>query len=535
MHNNFDTVFVNGKIFTSDDNFPEATAMAVKDGRIAWIGKTGELDLDKETVVDLQGKRVLPGFIDIHFHARYMADTLSQIPCLPPNIYSIEELKEKVREKAKEVGKGVPIIGWGYDEGKFKEQRAPLRADLDEAAPDNPVIIIRICCHAAALNTMALKAIGVDKNTPVPAGGQICRDENGELNGIITERAKFMIDDYLTANSTEKMSAKLKVLGDFLLSHGITAIAESLATLVPTDCYEVYRDTHEMGMKQRVVMYYPWDEISKLDWEIPEELKDTGKPIYIGGVKLLGDGAVSAHTAWCSEPYIGTDDHGVEIATPEELTAAVEYAKRHNVQIKFHAMGDLTVDRVVKFFDGKADWLKDGRPSVRIEHFAMPSEEDIDICARSGIAASMQPSFLYAEIESYLNNIGIERTRKTYPTKTALEKGMLLGFASDSPAATWADPSDPFMAMKGAVTRVSYDGTQNGADQAVDVATAIKLYTCNNQKIMGIKDVGILKEGYHADFMILDRDILEIPKEEIDQVNVDNLYMEGKEVFTRRP
>lgn len=533
MKRKYDQVFVNGTIFTADGEKPAASAMAVKDGYISWIGDGEAADFSGEECIDLEGKLVMPGIVDNHFHARYMANTLDEIPCLPPNMTSIEELKKQVKEKAQRVGKGIPVIGWGYDEGKFAEKRAPLKADLDEAAPDNPVIIVRTCCHIAVLNSMALRAIGIDENTPDMEGGAIGRMPNGELNEMVSERAKFMMDDYLTQHSQAEMSEKLCGLSQFLLSRGITAMAESLADLDPTDCYETYDSARRMGMRQRVALYYSWDQIQKLHYEIPEERKDASQPVFVAGIKLLGDGSVSGQTAWCDKPYLGTENYGLPIAAETELREAVAYAKRHGVQLKYHAMGESAITRAVDIFHRNADWLTDGRPSVRIEHFAMPTADAIEKCAESGIAVTMQPSFLYAEIESYLSNIGIERTRKSYPAKTVLEKGILLGFSSDSPATTWADPANPFMAIKGAVTRAAYDGTDTGAEERVDVRTALKLYTSDSQKILGVQKIGTLKEGYHADFLTLDRNILTIDVNEIDQVQVESVYMDGEQVYQR--
>lgn len=533
MSKRYDHIFRNGKIFTADEKKPYADAMAVKDGRIEWIGEEKELDCRGETCVDLQGKRVIPGLIDNHMHPFHLADTLQQIACLPPNIYSVAELKEQVRRRAEKAEPGQWIMGWGYDEGKFAEKRAPLKTDLDEVAPNNPVVLIRTCFHIACANSMALALTGITKDTNNPVGGEIDRDENGEPTGIVREVARFMLTDCIPKETPEQTAAKLAELSKLLLSHGITAMAESGGDSRPVNCYDIYQMAAEKGLKQRVAIYYFWDQLKENPTAIPEERKDNRRQVFVGGVKIIGDGSVSGQTAWCDQPYLGTDRCGFPVATEEDVINAGKFAKENGVQLKYHAMGARAIERAVNAYYEQENWMKDGRPYVRIEHSAMPADQAMDRCAKAGIAMTVQPVFLYSEIESYLTNLGPERTKTTYPSKTMMDKGVLTAFSSDAPATSWADPSNPFIGIKGAVTRVAYDGTDTGAEQRVDVKTALELYTRQSQKVLGVADVGRLAEGYHADFVVLDRDILEIPAEEIDQVQVEATYMAGKTVYSK--
>ena len=145
-----------------------------------------------------------------------------------------------------------------------------------------------------------------------------------------------------------------------------------------------------------------------------------------------------------------------------------------------------------------------------------------------------QPIFLYAEIESYLVNMGLERTQENYPIADWIKAGVRFAFSTDAPATAWAEPSDPFVCLKGAVTRKAYDGTDCGQRHKVDIETAIRLYTAESAPMLGFEDVGMLKEGYAADFIILDRDILSIPSDDIDKVKVEETYIDGQQVFKRQ-
>jgi predicted amidohydrolase YtcJ len=163
----------------------------------------------------------------------------------------------------------------------------------------------------------------------------------------------------------------------------------------------------------------------------------------------------------------------------------------------------------------------------------MPTKQALQRAAETGIAFVPQPIFLYAEIESYLKNLGAERLKQTYPIQSMLEAGIKLAFSSDAPATAWVDPVNPFVGIKAAVTRIAYDGTDTGQDQRVDVPTAITLYTRAAQEITRIPDVGQLTPGYHADFIVLDQDILAIRPEEIDRITVEETYMGGSLVYQK--
>jgi len=255
--------------------------------------------------------------------------------------------------------------------------------------------------------------------------------------------------------------------------------------------------------------------------------------IFVGGVKLFADGSVSGRTAWVDTPFLGEDEnYGLPTTSTEELLQAAEFAKDNELQIVVHAMGEQAIDLIVDTFYGKPRWLKD-RPSIRIEHAAMATDKAIKASAESGIAFVTQPIFMYAEIESYIKNLGAERTKKAYPVQSILKAGVQLAFSSDAPATAWADPSNPFVTLKSAVTRKAYDGTDCGEAHRIDIASAIRMCTREAQKVTGISAVGQLSPGYHADFIVLNKDVLEISSDKIDEVTVAETYINGQLVYKK--
>ncbi|MGJ9384386.1 amidohydrolase [Salipaludibacillus sp. CF4.18] len=528
-------IFYNGQIFTSNPMMPYANAMVVREGRVTWIGIGEKKDLEEELVshsIDLQGRRVLPGFIDAHLHPLYLANASKQIACTPPIVYSIQDLVLEIRKRQESQSTGEWIESWGYDEGKLTEKRAPTRVDLDRATTDAPVIVTRTCGHIIAVNSLALKLAGIDKDTQDPPGGNIDKDSNGEPTGILRESARDLIHAILPEQSIEESAISLAELSPKLSVHGITSITDLLARKEPVDYLDMYNEAREKGLKQRTVLYYNWDDIKEQP-SLSKQKTNREKAVHIGGVKVFSDGSVSGQTAWVNPPFVGgKENYGIPTTSETDLLAAAEGAKQNNIQLVVHAMGEQAIDLIVDTFYNKKGWLKDA-PSIRIEHAAMPTKKAIKRAAETGIAFVPQPIFLFAEIESYLQNLGTIRTKQAYPVQTMLNAGIKVAFSSDAPATAWADPVNPFIGIQAAVTRIAYDGTDTGQDEKVDVSTAITLYTRAAQEITRIPDVGQLAPGFHADFIVLDQDILHMKPEDIGQVQVEETYISGELVHQK--
>lgn len=525
--------FINGKIFTSDDRFPYADTMVVEDGIITWIGSREEADLSGCDITDLDGKRILPGFVDAHMHPVILSEYSRQISCLPPRIRSLEELIEEIRRVRETQAAGEWIQGWGYDEGKFPEKRLPNRHDLDRGCSDSPVLITRTCCHILCVNSRALRLASITRDTPDPEGGQIDRDETGEPTGILRENARYLIQSILPEITHDQSVRYLLDLGELLTSQGVTAVSD-LGVFGATDTYALYREAAEKGFLQKVGVYYIWDFYRKdPDFTIPPERLRRDQQIHMAGIKLLGDGSVSGRTAWMAEPYLDSEDCGLPVCSDEEIETAIAFCKKNHCQLAIHAMGGRAIDRIVDRVYPEEPWITDDTPYLRVEHVTEPSPFAIKKAAEKGFGFATQPIFPYCEIESYLANLGPERTKKTYPVRTMLEQGVGLCFSTDAPSTSWALPSDPLPCIKGAVTRYAYDGTDIGQDERVDIETAIRLYTRESARIASFAKTGCLAPGYQADFIVLNEDILQIPPERIDEIKIEKTYIGGELRFER--
>lgn len=533
MHANSKIAYINGKIFTSDMENLHAEAMTVSGGRITWVGAGSDLPAgDYDETVDLKGRRVIPGFVDAHMHPVMLADFSKKISSLPPKVNSIEELKRAIQEVRKSQGPDKWIEGWGYDEGKLAERRSPTRYDLDEGCSDSPVSIIRTCGHIRCVNSRALELAGITKDTPDPQGGKIDRDENGEPTGVLRENARNLVAPLIPDATFEQKVNLVVDLGKLLLSQGITAVCDT-GSLDPTDNYDIYAEAAKKGFKQTVGVYYMWDFFAGApDFSIPEDRLDRRRQIFAAGLKLIGDGSVSGRTAWMYRPYLGAEDNcGFPVCSDELIESAIAFCQKNRCQLSMHAMGGRAIDRIVNRVFGEEKWTEGNVPHLRMEHWTEPTDEAIRKSAEKGLAVATQPIFVYAEIESYIANLGEERMKKTYPIRDMLKAGVPLCFSTDAPATSWAVPSDPFPCIKGAVTRTAWDGADCGSEQAVDVETAIRLYTRESARVAGFPEMGELKAGYRANFAVLSDDIMAVDPMKIDQIHVAATYVDGEKVY----
>ena len=324
-------------------------------------------------------------------------------------------------------------------------------------------------------------------------------------------------------------------LGKLLASQGVTSTCD-MGNLDPSDSYDIYMAAIDKGFRQKVGVYYMWEFFADdPSFEIAPERFDRNRQIFTAGMKLIGDGSVSGRTAWMYEPYLGGGGEcGFPVCSDELIESATAYCKAHRCQLSMHAMGGRAIDRIVDRIYTEEKWTDGDVPHLRMEHWTEPSERAIRRSAEKGFAVATQPIFLYAEIESYLANLGEERMKKTYPIQAMLKAGVPFCLSTDAPATSWAEPSDPLPCLKGAVTRTAWNGVDCGEENRIDVETAIQLYTREGAHVAGIPDVGQLKAGFRADFIILSDDILEIDPMKIDEVRVLATYADGEKIYERR-
>lgn len=517
-----DLILNNGKIVSVDDAFSIHDTIVVSDGRVVELGDASLLDKYSATTVrDLQGKTLIPGFIDSHTHIRGRPRRYIELS----EVGSIAEMQDLIRAKAAELGEGEWITGYGWSEDELAEGRKPLRGDLDIAAPNNPITFTRAGGHSAVVSTLALELANITDETPDPEGGVIERDENGVANGVIRERQEIV--GTLVPDSTyEELIASLEInLGD-LLAKGITSITD--ASKRP-DEYAMWEELYaKPGVNlPRSAIQFQWFEPEAIA-ELKARVGDGNEYLKIGPIKIFADGGFTGPAAFTKEPYLNQGDYRGYLNMPEEeLVSLINEVHDAGWQMGIHAIGDAAIELVV---DTLADALtRNPREDHRsyLNHFSMrPSDATMEKMAQHGIHITQQPNFTYTLEGRYVANLDGWRLEHNNPVRSPMDHGIHVAISSD------ILPIGPLVGIYAAVTRKGMSGRVFGADEAITIEEAIQGYTIKGAYLGFEEDIkGSLEPGKLADMIVLSKDILTVDPEEIMGIEIEQTYVGGNLVF----
>jgi hypothetical protein len=530
-----DLVLYDGKIVTMDGEESLAEAVAVKFGKILSVGSNEEI---KELVgegtkeIDLEGRTVIPGLIDSHCHmtATGARKLISVDLSEEAGVTSIEDIQERMAERAEETPEGDWIIGIWEDDSKLKEKRHPTRWELDEATTDHPIYISTVGGHFYMVNSKALEMAGIDKDTPDPVGGKFDRDpETGELTGGLHEKAlDEVLPDRSVLDPTREQSYE-----------GAKQILHECASQGLTMVYDMVND----NQMRAVLDLKNAEELPirvRMDFEIGfhPELNKTG--IYRGlgddwarlcGVKFFFDGAVSARTAAVSEPYLDKPDfYGVMATTREIARKTLLDAYGDGYRVSAHANGDRAIDMFLDIMEEAQDSYPREDPRNRDIHCSVVNPDIVQRIKELGILPTIFGPYPYYHGDKLIPAFGEERLEWMFAARSFLDAGVKVTAHSDHSAG----PMPPLMGIHALVNRRTKSGKPIGQSQKVSVMEALKLYTTNAAYHSYDEDkLGSIEEGKLADMVILGRDILTIPTEEIIDIPIDRTIVEGKTVYQR--
>lgn len=529
-------LFTNGKIYLERDQFAEA--MLIKDNIIVKIGSEEELENEStsDEIIDLNGKTVLPGFIDSHLHFLMTAQYLSMLNIT--NVPSMAELLNRIERHIKENNLTEEDILYteGWNQNQFSdEKRVPNRHDIDKVSKDVPVILIRVDRHMASLNTAALNYFKITKDTKLKLGGEILKDENGELTGVLTEGALDLIRNHLPEKSLSEKKDMLIQTMKKANEVGITSAHTNDAKDEKIDdTLKLYQDLEDE--KKLTVRFYQqiWfnDGINMPTFFNSDHAFQKGTDWNkIGPIKLFIDGSLGARTAALREPY--SDDptsRGILTKSEETLTNEVTQAVENGYQVIIHGIGDRGIETILNAYD-KALNGKENTLRLGINHMQITDHHLIDRVADKGYLTYVQPLFLEDDLPILYERVGSNRAKTSYLFQTMINKNIHQSFSSDAPVVSY----NPFEAIQSALTRnrISEPLKQpHLPEEAMDIYSAIDAHTIEGAYASFDEDKkGRLKEGYLADFIILNEDIFTTPKEKIKDITVLATYVDGKNVY----
>lgn len=522
-----DLVLINGDIITLNGKIVEA--LAAKQGRIIYLGRSKEalsFISNKTKVIDLDGKAVIPGFIDTHIHFINLGLSLSYLDL--KNVESISELKELIKDRADRLPVDRWIIGWGWDQEKFVDGRWPNRWDLDEVTPLHPTILYRICGHVAIVNSLALKIAGINRNSEDPPGGSIDKNNYGEPTGILRENAIELVKKRIPEPSFEEYIRYAKLAINEIVKHGITTIHLMSASPIDIKILQELRRRGDLKVRTRLYMDYNYLEyLVKLG--ISRGFGD--EYIRIEGIKLFIDGSLGSRTAALKKPYNDDPNNkGMLVINYDKLKDIISIAHKANLQVAIHAIGDLAVEYAIEVIGGINC---EATLRHRIEHASILSPESINKISNLGIALSIQPRFIISDFW-VVKRLGVKRAKWIYPFKSIIKNISYVGGGSDAPI----EPVDPLEGIYSAVTRGEYENIElyrYTKSEALNILEAVKLYTKSAGYLTFEENLlGTLRIGSYADMVILSENILNVSNKDIKRIKVLMTIVGGEIVYINK-
>lgn len=519
----------NGKIHTMNPANPLVSALLIRNGVILFAGD----DTSAQQVagaagirdkIDLKGAAVLPGLTDAHLHFEYISLGLDAINAEKPTKAAV---LADVAAMAAEKSAGAWITGYGWNHNVW-DAKFPTAAELDAVSPNHPVFLEAKSGHAAWVNTVALKLAGLTAASPDPAGGELVRKPNGEPEGTLLEEAVGLVKDLIPKPDVPELMVAARRAMAQAHRAGLTGVHDMDTPLI----FSVEQALHQAGeLTLRITKSIP---LVHLDEALAVGLR-TGfgdDMLRVGAVKMFADGALGPRTAWMLEGFDSAPENtGIATTDIEVLREAVFKANGGGLACAIHAIGDRANREILDIYEQAINKGLTGSLRNRIEHVQLLAPEDIGRLGKLKVVASMQPLHATSDMDISTEHWG-SRSANAYALKSQLQHGAVLALGSDCPVETW----DPMVGIHAAVTRRRPDGTPGPEgwypEQRLSVHEAVQGYTTGPAYAAGMEDrQGMLKVGFLADCVVLDKDIFEIDPMEILNTKVLATLVNGVFVY----
>lgn len=527
------TIWFGGNIYTLQAENERVEAVFTKGNRIIELGTIESLEQKYRSEItnkiDLKGDTMLPGFVDSHMHLIGHGEKLIRLDL------SVCREKKDVLHAVKKYSENIPdgewILGEGWNENLWSQPELIYANELDEIVPNHPVLLKRVCRHALVVNSLALKAASITEYTACPQGGVIEKDEHGKPNGLLKDQAQELLTSVLPDASEAYLKYALRTAIKDAYKLGLTgAHTEDLSYYGGYD--QTFRTFQQVIEEEK----HAFRAHLLVHHEVVDEMKKAGESfqsgnewIEFGAMKIFADGALGGRTALLSHPY--ADDpstSGVAIFTQEQLDELVYKAREYELPVAVHAIGDLAIEMVLNSIE-KYPLKGNGRD--RLIHAQILREELINRAKELPLILDIQPRFLASDFPWVIERIGKNRLGCFYAWKTLLHNGLACAGGSDAPI----EPLNPLLGIHAAVTRTNVNDpnkTVYYSHECLTVYEAVSLFTKGSAyAACHENDRGMMKEGYLADFTIMQENIFGIKPEEIPNMTISKTVIGGQIVY----
>jgi predicted amidohydrolase YtcJ len=521
---------VNARIWTGDDAQPWAQALVIDGTQLALVGTNEDArKANAGQVVDAGGRLIVPGFTDAHVHFLQGGFSLASVQLRDAR--TREEFVARIKAFAATVPAGTWITGGNWDHSLWGGE-LPTREWIDAVTPDHPVWINRLDGHMSLANSVTLKLAGITRATKDIAGGAIVRDRNGEPTGVLKDNAMAPVDAAMPEPSAEMHDRALQAAMKYVNEQGVTTV-HNMGTFSDLDVFA--RAAKANALTTRIYAVTPLDQWEKLRDAVTAKTYGGADGrgdewLRVGGLKGFMDGSLGSHTAAFDEPFADAPkDRGLLLNPPEKMYEWISGADKAGLHVMVHAIGDRAIGMLLDIFErvGKENGARDRR--FRIEHAQHPRERDIPRFAQLDVTASMQPYHAIDDGRWAEQFIG-KRIATTYAFRSLLDAKARLAFGSD----WYVAPATPLEGIYAAVTRRTIDDKNPDGwvpAQKITVEEALRAYTENGAYASFDESrKGTLAAGKLADLVVIDRDLFNIPPEEIRNAKVLTTVVGGKVV-----
>jgi predicted amidohydrolase YtcJ len=543
-----DRVFWGGDIITMEGDVPHyVEALAVKNGKIIALGSKSHIDtlIGSETqLTNLNGKTLLPGFIDGHSHLTKYADGLMQADLNAPPVGKVESIQDiisalKDLKKDRQLSDTSWIIGAGYDHEMLEEKRHPTAADLDKEFPNNPVLLIHASNHMLVANSAAFRIAGVTAETKDPDGGTFIRKKGSrEPEGLVQEMAQYAFYDFLVGDfSDEEEFDKLKRAQEYYASQGLTTVSEHMAVPEKQVMLEKAASQQVLYLDVEMLPSHTYAaaliDSGKVKWGV------FNNHLKFAGVKMVTDGSPQGKTAFLSSPYLTAvpgcshDCRGFSNMSQEQINALMVLCYTNNVQVYSHCNGDAAIDMMIeghRFANAQLNDSITDRRTVVI-HSQVVRADQLDAYKQYQMIPSFFSNHCFYWGDAHIANLGEERAGFISPLNTAMKKGIVCTNHTDCPVT----PMDQMFLLWTSVARQTRSGKSIGKAEALTPYQGLKVLTINVAYQFFEEELkGTLSAGKMADLVILDRNPLKVKTDEIPEIKVQETIKEGKTVFLKK-